>query len=204
MFEDFSCVNKSSISENWPKTASGLPSTAGTTASIAFIRRGKIYVGHVGDSAIVLGSQDPKNPDQWTSKYLTQDHKPESAEESQRIFKNGGKVVAKSGVPRVVWNRPKMGHKGPVRRSTPIDEIPFLAVARSLGDLWSYNSENDTFVVSPEPDTFCYTIDITKERCLILGTDGCWNMLTASQVFEHFRYAGIVSFTIVSSILGCK
>ena len=43
------------FSENWPKTASGLPSTAGTTASIAFIRRGKIYVGHVGDSAIVLG-----------------------------------------------------------------------------------------------------------------------------------------------------
>ena len=43
------------IPENWPKTASGLPSTAGTTASIAFIRRGKIYVGHVGDSAIVLG-----------------------------------------------------------------------------------------------------------------------------------------------------
>lgn len=171
--------------ENWPKTASGLPSTAGTTASIAFIRRGKIYVGHVGDSAIVLGSQDPKNPDQWTSKYLTQDHKPESAEESQRIFKNGGKVVAKSGVPRVVWNRPKMGHKGPVRRSTPIDEIPFLAVARSLGDLWSYNSENDTFVVSPEPDTFCYTIDITKERCLILGTDGCWNMLTASQAVNE-------------------
>ena len=43
--------------EKWPKTASGLPSTAGTTASIAFIRRGKIYVGHVGDSAIVLGVQ---------------------------------------------------------------------------------------------------------------------------------------------------
>jgi len=94
-------------------------------------------------------------------------------------------VVNRGGVPRVVWNRPKMGHKGPVRRSTPIDEIPFLAVARSLGDLWSYNSENDTFVVSPEPDTFCYTIDITKERCLILGTDGCWNMLTASQAVNE-------------------
>ena len=38
--------------ENWAKTGSGLPSTAGTTASIAFIRRGKIFVGHVGDSAI--------------------------------------------------------------------------------------------------------------------------------------------------------
>lgn len=33
--------------ENWSKTASGLPSTAGTTASIAFVRRGKIFVGQL-------------------------------------------------------------------------------------------------------------------------------------------------------------
>lgn len=45
------------FSENWPKVIHGLPSTAGTTASVAFIRRGKIYIGHVGDSAIVLGYQ---------------------------------------------------------------------------------------------------------------------------------------------------
>merc|ERR1712088_1182601 len=77
-----------------------------------------------------------------------------------------------------VWNRPKMGHKGPVRRSTHIDEIPFLAVARSLGDLWSYNSEENVFVVSPEPDIRVYPVDINKHRCLVLGTDGAWNMLT--------------------------
>lgn len=45
------------FTEKWPKTVTGLPSTAGTTASVAFIRRGKIYIGHVGDSAIVLGYQ---------------------------------------------------------------------------------------------------------------------------------------------------
>jgi len=44
--------------ENWPRTPSGLPNTSGTTASIAFIMRGKIYTGHVGDSCIVLGYQD--------------------------------------------------------------------------------------------------------------------------------------------------
>lgn len=71
-----------------------------------------------------------------------------------------------------------MGHKGPVRRSTHIDEIPFLAVARSLGDLWSYNSEENVFVVSPEPDIRVYPVDITCHRCLVLGTDGAWNMLT--------------------------
>lgn len=167
--------------EKWPKTASGLPSTAGTTASIAFIRRGKIYIGHVGDSAIVLGQQDPADPNNWVSQPLTRDHKPESDEETKRIVRCGGKVISKSGVPRVVWNRPRTGHKGPVRRSTHIDEIPFLAVARSLGDLWSYNSEEDVFVVSPEPDTFVYPIDMEKHRCLILGTDGAWNMLSPAQ-----------------------
>lgn len=174
--------------EKWPKTVSGLPSTAGTTASIAFIRRGKIYVGHVGDSAIVLGFDDRESDTGdkvWKGEPLTIDHKPESDEEGRRIQKSGGKVICKSGVPRVVWNRPKVGHKGPVRRSTHIDEIPFLAVARSLGDLWSYNSEEDVFVVSPEPDTYVYPIDITRNRCLILGTDGAWNMLTPAQAVAH-------------------
>lgn len=72
---------------------------------------------------------------EWSGKALTKDHKPEDAFEVARIESSGGKVVSKSGVPRVVWNRPRLGHKGPVRRSTPIDEIPFLAVARSLGNL---------------------------------------------------------------------
>lgn len=94
------CVDK------WPKTANGLPSTAGTTASVAFIRREKIYIGHVGDSAIVLGYQN-ENEHFWRAKQLTVDHKPESIEERNRIARSGGKVVIKSGVPRVVWNRPR-------------------------------------------------------------------------------------------------
>lgn len=130
----------------------------------------------------MLGQQDPADPNNWVSQPLTRDHKPESDEETKRIVRCGGKVISKSGVPRVVWNRPRTGHKGPVRRSTHIDEIPFLAVARSLGDLWSYNSEEDVFVVSPEPDTFVYPIDMEKHRCLILGTDGAWNMLSPAQV----------------------
>ena len=62
-----------------------------------------------------------------------QDHKPEDPEEKKRIEASGGLVMAKAGVQRVVWHRPKPNHKGPVRRSTHIDNIPFLAVARALG-----------------------------------------------------------------------
>lgn len=94
--------------EKWPKTATGLPSTAGTTASVAFIRHGKIYTGHVGDSGIVLGYQEDGEKI-WRARELTQDHKPESKVEQDRIKKSGGKVLEKSGTHRVVWKRPKLG-----------------------------------------------------------------------------------------------
>ncbi|XP_059048198.1 serine/arginine repetitive matrix protein 1 [Achroia grisella] len=184
--------------EKWPKTVTGLPSTAGTTASVAFIRRGKIYIGHVGDSAIVLGYQKDGS-EEWAAKPLTSDHKPESTAEIERIQRCGGKVISKAGVPRVVWNRPRVGHKGPIKKNTPMDEIPFLAVARSLGDLWSYNPQNDEFIVSPDPDVGVLTIDPTKFRCLIFGTDGLWNMISPEgavnlvQATERHNEAALVS-----------
>ena len=48
-------------SEKWPKTNSGLPSTSGTTASVCIIKNSKLYIGHVGDSGIVLGYDDSKS-----------------------------------------------------------------------------------------------------------------------------------------------
>ena len=62
------------------------------------------------------------------------------------------------------------------------DEQPFLAVARSLGDFWSYYPEKDVFHVSPEPDTAVHTLDASKHRCLILASDGCWNMMNSLTV----------------------
>ncbi|KAM7346694.1 protein phosphatase 2C [Cochliomyia hominivorax] len=173
--------------DKWPKTANGLPSTAGTTATVAFIRREKIYIGHVGDSGIVLGYQN-ENENFWRAKQLTTDHKPESVEERTRIMNSGGKVVVKSGVPRVVWNRPRnASHRGPIRKKTLIDEIPFLAVARSLGDLWSYNSERNEFVVSPDPDVKVIPINPKTFRCLIFGTDGLWNVVNAQEAVNTVR-----------------
>ncbi len=69
----------------------------------------------------------------WRARPLTTDHKPESEDELRRIQASGGKVMQKAGVARVVWYRPRGDLNGPLRRSTQIDEVPFLAVARALG-----------------------------------------------------------------------
>ncbi|KAH9525788.1 Protein phosphatase 1D [Bulinus truncatus] len=169
------------VLDSWPKTVTGLPSTAGTTATIAIIKQGKLYTGHVGDSALVLGENDPYGGNPVQAICITKEHKPDDPDERLRIEDAGGEVINKSGVPRVVWSRPKTNHKGPVRRSTQIDQIPFLAVARSLGDLWSYDYYTETYVVSPEPDVSVLNLDPSKHRCLILASDGLWNMLTPEE-----------------------
>ncbi|XP_068124828.1 protein phosphatase 1D [Hyperolius riggenbachi] len=162
----------------WPKTMTGLPSTSGTTASVVIIRGNKLYVAHVGDSGVVFGLQNsPK--DAMKALEVTQDHKPELPKERERIEGLGGSVINKSGVNRVVWKRPRLTHNGPVRRSTVIDQIPFLAVARALGDLWSYDFYSGEFVVSPEPDTSVHVIDPQKHKFIIIGSDGLWNMVSA-------------------------
>ncbi|KAG9352033.1 hypothetical protein JZ751_023284 [Albula glossodonta] len=161
----------------WPKTLTGLPSTSGTTASVVVIRGDHMFVAHVGDSAVVLGVRDPPTERLIRAVEVTQDHKPELPKERHRIEGLGGSVMKKSGVNRVVWKRPRLTHNGPVRRSTVIDQIPFLAVARALGDLWSYDFYSGEFVVSPEPDTSVVRLDPRRHRYIILGSDGLWNMV---------------------------
>jgi protein phosphatase 1D len=71
--------------------------------------------------------------------------------------------------------------------NVPTERIPFLAVARSLGDLWSYEMRHDDFLVSPVPDVFAFDLDPRIHKCLILATDGLWNVLKASECVEITR-----------------
>uniref|UniRef100_A0A1I7X346 PPM-type phosphatase domain-containing protein n=1 Tax=Heterorhabditis bacteriophora TaxID=37862 RepID=A0A1I7X346_HETBA len=87
----------------------------------------------------------------------------------------------KSGVTRVVWTRPLKGRAGPVRRNSPTESIPFLAVARSLGDVWSYCETTQEFVVSPDPDLAVRELT-AEDACLVLASDGLTNVMAPLQV----------------------
>lgn len=202
----------------WSKTSRVLPSTAGTTASILFIKNGKFYTGHVGDSRIVVSNQNPETK-HWISNQLTEDHKPESEIESGRIRRAGGEVKSKIGVHRVVWRRPLLVpylnqpvwaptfsfeekhddedkinsiHTYPVEESlvTSYQTIPFLAIARSLGDFWSINPYSGQYIVSPEPDVSCRPID-KNDKSILLATDGLWNVMNSSMACRFLQELNI-------------
>lgn len=69
--------------------------------------------------------------------------------------------MVKAGISRVAWKRYIM-ESG----KTHEQEIPFLAIARSLGDYWSYNTFTDDFIVSPDPDVGVVEIDPSRFRYL--------------------------------------
>jgi protein phosphatase 1D len=90
-----------------------------------------MYVAHVGDSGVVLGSLENKV---IKAEPLTSDHKPETPDEKRRIEGIGGKVLVRNGVHRVAWERPVfLKHRGPITRRTKTELVPFLAVSRALG-----------------------------------------------------------------------
>lgn len=175
-----------------------LPSTAGTTASVIFIKNNKYYIGHVGDSRIVIARENPSTRN-WISHDLTVDHKPDSDEELRRIEDSGGKVRPKAGVYRVVWQRPVLRANIEIKSSEyrfPIPEelvshyveVPFLAIGRSLGDFWSYNPKTEKYVVSPEPDVYSEPVDL-NDKGIILASDGLWNVMhsaLAVRILQQF------------------
>jgi protein phosphatase 1D len=179
-------ADMSKIIDKWPRTRGGYPSTAGTTCSVVFItNNGKVYIGHVGDSAIVLGVRDEVDGS-LKANCLTVFHKPDTPEEKKRIEESGGQVMDREGVSRVVWNRPKAPHTtGPTTAaSTQFQCIPFLAMARSLGDFWSYNMNTGKYVVSPDPDVCSLQLDLACHKCLILATDGLWDMIPPQEAMD--------------------
>lgn len=171
--------------EKWNKHKSGLyNSTAGTTASVVVIRGNKLVVAHVGDSTTNLCRNEG---DMLKTLQITEEHKPNSPIEQARIESHGGRVEKRGSVHRVAWKRVRQPHSGPVRRSTTFEVVPFLAVSRALGNLWSYDYFTKEYTVSPEPDICIRDLKHGADRYIVLASDGVWNVMSNEDVtnFVH-------------------
>jgi hypothetical protein len=85
---------------------------------------------------------------EWSGKNMTEEHKPEELKELLRIAIAGGKVMTKKNVSRVVWTRPMRDAEKKMIDPVVMEDIPFLNIARSLGDFWSWKESSQSYLVS--------------------------------------------------------
>lgn len=60
------------------------------------------------------------------------------------------------------------------------ERLPFLNMARSLGDYWS--ARDTEYIISPEPDVSVH--DIQDSDFIVLGTDGVWDVLSPQEAAD--------------------
>ena len=145
-----------------------------------------MFVANVGDSAVVLGKANPNfgkpGEPEIIAEVMTRKHAPTKKKEKRRIEKLGGSVSSN----RVVWER-----KCPIQtngRQTNEELVirkAKLNMTRSLGDLWSI-TEDKEYLISPIPDVYVRNYDFSKDKFIIMGTDGLWNMITPQESVETF------------------
>lgn len=145
----------------------------GSTAIVAVVHGQppdgvKVYVANVGDSRAVLCRNGNAVP-------LSEDHKPDRADEMKRIRRAGGQVINAGGVARVASAAAMNGSHGSI----------FLSVARSFGDIGL--KEPDPLVIA-EPDIEVRHI-LPGDTAIVLGCDGIWDVLSNQDavdlVLEH-------------------
>jgi protein phosphatase 1G len=150
----------------------------GSTAVIALVNEGKIYVANAGDSRAILcrGGRAVE---------LSRDHKPESPRERSRIENAGGRVSVVGPCHRVDFG---------------------LNLSRALGDfLYKRNTDLPAShqKITAVPEVIIEEIDGETEF-LMLCCDGVVELLNNQQVVNHVRFrlkAGMDPKQVVESLL---
>ena len=156
----------------------------GTTVLCALLRGFTLDIANVGDTRAVLGRKSEAHPRfsalpsgrvmrerDLEAVRLSVDHKPNLAEEAERVAAAGGQVRNISGCWRVA---------GPPGCST------LLAVSRAIGDRDLKDAAvapAATALISCEPQMLSRPLS-PQDRLLILATDGLWDVVNDAQAVK--------------------
>lgn len=128
----------------------------------------RMYAINVGDSRCVLGQRkggEEKKGGEKIGIEMSIDHKPTRDDEMKRIVEKGGEVSEKiPGAPRVFRKN---------------DDVPGLAVARSVGDLVAHEVG-----VSCDPEVFEKELD-ADDHFIVIGSDGIWDAMSSCEVVGY-------------------
>ena len=151
---------------------------SGCTGCVAVVCGADVTVANVGDSRAVLlrrprggGAEAP-----LVAAEVTVDHKPSLRAETRRILLKGGRVHATQYAD---------GGEGPVRVWLRDEDIPGLAMSRSLGDTVAKRAG-----VISEPDVYTYTLAPGDDAFLLLASDGLWEFTSPADAAAVVTHAG--------------
>ena len=133
---------------------------------ICIIRGSHLYTFNVGDSRAILASEVN---DECIVTELTHDHKPSLPEEKARIENAGGRVFSMEY---------EDGYDGPVRVWLADQDIPGLAMSRSLCDTVAHSVG---VISTPE---VCERTLTDDDRVIVMGSDGLWEFIPSEEVIH--------------------
>ena len=150
--------------------------SSGSCGIIAMIKNNNLIISNTGDSRIVIF----KNGKIF---FVTEDHKPNSEKEKERIKNSGGDIYQSPSIIPIYQNGKKV--------NLPWRVLPGrLSVSRTFGDIEAkiekYGGKKG--VIIPMPDI--YEIELNNEfDFMVIGCDGIFDVLTNEELFEIWNIA---------------
>jgi len=140
---------------------------SGTTCVFGVLKKKTLYVANIGDSRAVLCRQ---NGSAIQSIDLSEDQKPESPGEKERIIAAGGRVEPLPGPPDEDC--------GPDRVWLKEVDVPGLAMSRSIGD-----DVSQTVGVISVPVITTHQIE-PNDIFAVWASDGVWEFISSSEAMQ--------------------
>lgn len=139
---------------------------SGSTVVLCVSFGDRLYLGNVGDSRAVLYKRHPSGRG-LASVAVTRDHKPNLPSETKRILLAGGCIAP------ITYDD---GTDGPHRVWLRDEEVPGLAMSRSVGDTIGKIAG------------VCSEVEVTEVQltgedfCVVVATDGLWEFLSNESI----------------------
>lgn len=160
---------------------------SGTCAVMVLIINTMCWVANLGDSRAVIGNTDK---DGTTSALeISIDHKPFRKEENERIVKAGGKIEKSLVDDREV---------GPLRVWKADEDVPGIAITRSLGDLIAHK-----IGVIAEPEVTWKELD-NDDKFIVIGSDGVWDVMSSAEAVGFILQCGSMEEAAKKMVAECR
>lgn len=180
------CDSIAEAEDNMLRHMQGNADFSGTTFVCAVIRGNDMWVANVGDSRVTVGMRNSDGS--ISARNVSQDHKPDSPGEKERILAAGGRVFA------VQYDD---GIEGPPRVWLGNMDIPGLAMARSLGDTIAHSAG-----VSSEPEIFHEVVNPEEMAFIVVASDGLWEFMSDQDVVNQIAEGrGVAPKEIVTELI---